>query len=230
MSGKPFLFDKNFFDDDSLAAKAEENDPSIPEFTKEELENEKQKAYEEGKKAGFQESETGLTKNILSLLEKIERDITILFAAEDDRKNLFETESLHLSYTVIEKLFPLYAQKYGEKEVHNAIKMALKKYNTPEKIKIELQEDMKESLEDYLKNSEHDLSTKIEFSPNSHLQKNECRILWSNGGIIDNRTTIAEKTLEIMKDALAEHGISVHDESEVTEDKPPQANDQAGDA
>ncbi len=44
------------------------------------------------------------------------------------------------------------------------------------------------------------------------LDPKECRILWPDGGIICNQADIVQKTFSIMQEALAERGVSVHDE------------------
>ena len=216
MSGEPFLFDNNVFDDDNLADMAEEEIQARLEFTKDELAAEKINSYEEGKIAGFKESEAGLTKTTLMLLQKIERDMAVLFAAEHDRSKEYEEESVHLSLCIIQKLFPIYMQGHGEAELKSAIKTALSDYNTPEKIKIELQKDILVSIEGYIKKLECSLHKEITLIPNENLNQNECNISWPNGGIICNRTNISEKILTIMKETLAERGISVHDEVEQT--------------
>ncbi len=210
MNGEKFLFDKNMFDDDPLVG-MEEEEIALPEFTKDQLEAEKSKAFAQGVKAGIKESEAGLTKATLSLLQKIERDMGILFAAEHDRANEHESEAVHLSLSIISKLFPLYSQENGNEELKNAIKTALSTHNAPSQVQIEMHSDILEKVKDNINDIGSDLNKKITMIPNSKLSKSECNISWPNGGIICNRDEIAEKTLQIIKEALADRGISVHD-------------------
>ncbi len=212
MSGKPFLFDNNMFDDDALTKIIEEEQQAKPEFTRDELAAEKQKSYDEGKQAGFSESEAGITKASLAVLEKVSRDIAVLFEAEDERAKKYEEETIHLTLKIIQKLFPLYMEKYGEEEIKSAIKTALCTHNTPEKVRIEIQEDLLLSIEKYIKEMENSLNKRITLVSNESLSKNECKISWPNGGIICNHNAIAEKTFSIIKETLAERGISVHDD------------------
>ena len=214
MGGEKFLFDNNMFDDDDLVSMTEEELSAIPEFTKDQLENARNKAFQAGKKAGIKESEEGLTKATLALLQKIERDMSILFAAEHDRTLEYESEAVHLSLAVIQKLFPLYTKEYGGGELEAAIKSILTNHNIPTKIEIEMHGDILSNMAKYIDDIGGDLNKKITMTANNNLNKGECNISWANGGIICNRDDIAEKTLEIMKETLAERGISVHDKED----------------
>ncbi|PCJ97550.1 MAG: hypothetical protein COA45_09815 [Zetaproteobacteria bacterium] len=208
MNGQPFFFDNNVFDDENLASM---DGVETPEFTKSQLESLQKEAFEKGKRAGYEDSEASTTKNILSVLEKIERDMTVLFAAESDRGGKYEEEAVNLTLTIINKLFPLYMEEYGDKELQSALKSILSNHNTPEKIKIELPEILLAPLETFIKDMEGTLDKQITLSSNASLQRHECRILWPDGGVIYNQNIIAEKTLGIMKEALAERGVNVHD-------------------
>ncbi|PCI56039.1 MAG: hypothetical protein COB36_04395 [Alphaproteobacteria bacterium] len=210
-NGQPFFFDNNLFDDEALASL---DGLEKPEFTKSQLESIQKEAFEKGKHAGFEESETSTTKNILSVLEKIERDMTVLFAAENDREEKYEEEAVNLTFSIMRKIFPLYMAEYGEKELQSTLKNILSNHNTPEKIKIEVPENLMPSLDKYIKNLEGTLDKHITLTANADLKQHECHILWPDGGVICNRNIIAEKTLGIMKEALAERGVSVHDKDE----------------
>ncbi len=215
MDGQPFFFDNNVFDDDPLVGMG---DTEKPEFTASDMEQARQKAFLEGKNAGFKESETGLTNNILAILKKLERDIVILFAAEDDRSKTYEEEAVHLTLLTIEKLFPLYTKKCGTEELLSAIETALTSHKTPSKINIELQDTGLEPLKEYIDKLEGDLHKQVTLIKNSALQKDECNILWPDGGIICSRNDISKKILETMKETLADRGVSVHDEEEQPSD------------
>ncbi len=218
MTGERFLFNNNVFDDDPLIG-MEEEEIARPEFTKEQLEKERNKAYEIGKKAGFKESEEGLTKSTVSLLQKIQRDMSILFAAEHDRAIEYESEAVHLSLSIIQKLFPLYTQKYGQEELEAAIKACLTQHSSPSKIQIELHGDILDKIKPHIDDLGNDFGKEIKMIANNKLSMNECNISWLQGGIIFNRDLIAEKTLQIMKETLAERGINVHDKEAGKEDK-----------
>lgn len=208
MNGRPFLFDKHVFDDDPLKGL---DDGDRPQYSRNDLEKIKKQAFEEGKKIGFEESEAGLTKNILSVIQKIERDMTVLFAAEDDRHAKYETESVHLTHTLFQKLFPFLYQNFEKDEINTALEKALQDHNTPENIKIQMNPETIEGLNALTEKLEHRLHKNITIAGDSTLTAGECHITWDHGGIIQNRDSIADKTFNHVKQALAERGINVQD-------------------
>ncbi len=223
MGGDRFLFDNNMFDDNPLAGMKGDELESLPEFSKKQLKEEKIKAYEAGQRAGFKDSEAKINKATLDLLQKINRDMSVLFAAEDDRMAQYEGEALHLSLFIIKKLFPLYTQEHGEEELKTAIKTAISAHDVPTQINIEMHGDILQNLETYIKDLEDDLGKKVTLRANNDLKQSQCNILWPSGGIICNRQTIAEKTFIIMKETLAERDISVHDDKDNEQDNSNQA-------
>ncbi len=220
MKGTPFFFDENVFDEDGVRHEKEDTRPPKPEFTHDDLDAAKAIAFEEGRKAGLKDSDESKTKDILTLFQKIERDMSVLFAAENDRNKTYENESVHLSLKILEKIFPLYAKEIGLDELEKTLHATLQTATTPENILIELNNDIASLLEPKLKEMGVALHKNISIKPNSVIARLDCKITWPEGGILCNTTTIAEKTFAIMHQALAERGVSVHDE-----DSNPQSED-----
>ncbi len=210
MKGQPFFFDSNIFDDDHQLS--EEELAAQPEFTKDEMEQAKKIAFEEGKKAGFEESENEITNKMLTILQKIEHDISRLFEEEDRRNKIYEEEALHLSAKIFTKSFPKYMEVYGREELKNSIITALSDNMTPEKITITLNENLQEALSVFIKTQEDILHKKISLKTDNNLSDNDCRINWSGGGIICNRDATIEKIFDILNQSLAERNISLHDD------------------
>ncbi len=98
--GQPFYFDNIVFDSEGGDGYSLKKDTPKPEFTAQELEEQKKIAYEEGRKAGFEESQAGITKQIAGLMQNIRQNTGVLFAAEDKRKDIYEAESLRLVQTI----------------------------------------------------------------------------------------------------------------------------------
>ncbi len=231
MTGTPFFFDNNVFDNDAdLIAKEAEKAQELPEFTKTELENAKAQSFSEGKKSGIQENEASTSNAALKVLQKIENNMSVLFAAEDQRASRYEEEAVHLSFSIIEKLFPLYTKEFGGEKLRKAIKEALCDHNTPQTVKIILHENIIPSMEVFIKQLENDFNKHITISPSPSCEENECQILWPEGGIICNHDKIAKKTLTIMQEALAERGVSVHDKDVRDDDNDIPKSNETGEA
>lgn len=220
MKGTPFFFDENVFDEDGVLHEKEDTRPPKPEFTHDDLDAAKAVAFEEGRKTGVRDSETSKTKDLLTLFQKIERDMSVLFAAEDDRNKTYEDEAVHLSLKILEKIFPLYAREIGLVELEKTLHTTLQTATTPENILIEMNNDIASLLEPKLQEMGVTLHKNITIKPSPAIARLDCKITWPEGGILCNTTTIAEKTFAIMHQALAERGVSVHDK-----DSNPQSKD-----
>jgi len=220
MKGQPFFFDTNNFDDEEQLS--EEELAKIPEFTRDELEGAKASAFEEGKKAGFQESEANITNQILAIIQKIERDLTGLMAAEHQRNTVFENETVHLTSKIFAKSFPQYMQTFGQEELKAAIKSALSEKTTPDTLQIELNPTIEAALSSFIKEHAESLGKHITFKTNESLPDNNAAINWPSGGLVCQHDQTAEKIFDILKQSLAERGITLHDEEhQNTEDTTP---------
>lgn len=210
MTGKPFFFDAHIFDDEG-ASKQSKPMPEKPEFTKTELLHERDKAFAEGKKNGEKTALESIEQKTLQLIEKINRDIAILIAAEDDRNKRYEAEATHLSLSFIQKIFPLLSDNQGVNTLKKSIKDALQNNKTPDEITVKVHPDMAEKLEVYISSIEHGFQKNITIIKQDDIAPFDCTILWQEGGVILNHTKIVEESFELIKQALADHNINVHD-------------------
>ncbi len=227
MKGQPFFFDTNNFDDDT-ASIVEEDVPEEPEFTQTQLNDAKAAAYEDGKKAGFKDSQDSIEKQNLALLQKIDQQIQTLHAAEQERSALFENEAVHLSLKIMQKLFPCYARAHGDAELEAAILAAISEQKTPDKVSIRLHETMAEQIESAVKKSDASINT-LTLQSSADFNMTQAQILWDGGGLLYNHDVIAQKTFEIIKDTLAERGITVHDKEDLPSDDDAPAQDKTTD-
>src|SRR5688572_2154193 len=96
-----YFFTENIFDEDHV----EETPP--PSFSEQELAEARQKSAVEGKQQGLKEAENSQLKQTLVVLEKIQKQLAELSAAESLREKIFEKETLELCLAIFERLFPL---------------------------------------------------------------------------------------------------------------------------
>ncbi len=211
MDGTPFYFDENIFDDDTLSKITEEERAALPEFTREEVENEKKKSYQAGLEAGKKSALDDIHHKTLVVLEKVQRDISVLFASEDDRYNKYETDAVLLSLTIVRKLFPDLIKKHGLQEVEAGLSKVILEYKTPDQIAISLHPDTHFRLKSYIEKAEEQFRKSINVIADSNIDIHACKISWPDGGITLRHSEIAEKTFSLITESLAEEGVSVHD-------------------
>lgn len=224
MKTQPFLFDANIFDEDLPLP--EEDIEKLPTFTNEEMENAKIDAFEKGKEAGFSQSQESITQNMMVLLEKIEKDIDILFSSEDKRLRKYEQNATYLATEIFTKAFPVYMKTHGMEELQRAVSEALSHHMIPKEIHINVNEAIIEPFKKLIKEHTASLQKQVTFETDPSLPEYACRISWPDGGLICDRNTLAEKIFNILNQSLAQRGISLHDgEHGKKEDNVPCDND-----
>lgn len=229
--GKPFFFDENIFEDDIPGKPKHLNKcDTKPEFTKSQMKEMRQQAIEEGKRLGKQESDNAKATEILNLIRSIAHTAQSLHSGEKERINTYETETIHLCESIFRKVLPVYEQHHGLEELKSAISSSLSDYNTPEKINIEIHQDAYDFIHSEIENHQEQFGKEISISAIKNSDLHAFKILWPEGGIVYNRDQIAEKIKTILKETLAERGISVHDEEIKSEPSNPEVNaDTSGD-
>lgn len=214
--GQPFLFDHHVFDEDGQVLLKSKGPPL--EFTAPDMEQARQEAYDAGRKAGFADGQAGLTKQILTLVQSIKQNTSMLFAAEDERKALFETEALHLTYTVIRKVFPLLHHYSGIEDVRERLREIMRTGIKGRALKIEVSETLAQETRAFMEREGLTPETGVHLAPSPTLRGTDCRVSWEDGGAIHDPADIARKILAIFEETLAAKGIPVHDAGDVFSD------------
>jgi hypothetical protein len=209
MKSQPFLFDANIFDDDTPLS--EEERAKLPEFSREEMKAARLKAFEEGKEEGLQESLDSINNTTLILLQKIERDLGILFSSEVKRQKEYEQSATHLAAEIFTKAFPIYMEAHGLNELHGAVVEALSAQMVPEIIQIEVSDTVFIPFTKLIGEHTENLQKQITFKADSALPEYACRISWAGGGLLCDRNALGEKIFNILNHSLAERGFSLHD-------------------
>lgn len=206
--GRPFFFDSHIFD--PLSQPSAEELEKAPKYTEEQMMLARSAAFNDGKKAGISEVQNSIEKEISAYLLKIEAHLTKLYAVESVRFERYEAEAVHLSYQILKYLFPLLFYKIGEDQLFALLKEAITSQKSDCPLEITVHEDKFNSVKDYLENS-IEREGKITISSSSSVEKNDCLVNWGYGGAILAPEKAATKILSLMKEALAECEISVHD-------------------
>lgn len=201
-----YFFTENIFDDDHI------EEPPPPSFSEQELEAAKKKSFTEGRTQGLKEAEASLLKQSNQILEKIQKQLVELSAAEGLREKVFEQETLKLCLAVFEKLFPLYYAHTGFEELRAAITEIVKKQEGQSHIAITIAPDITEAIEAQL-NSLRDAGYELKFSVkgDDSLSPGACRLAWSDGGAILNPEMIADEIRTSIQQVLAKKGSKGHD-------------------
>lgn len=181
------------------------------EFTAPDLEKAKAEAYEQGRKAGFAEGQAGLTKQVLALVQNIRQNSSLLFAAEDERKALYEAEALNLTYSIVRKIFPLLSRHSGIEDVREKLREIVAAGLKSNTLIIEVPVALAEETRAFMAQENMTPETGFQLNASSALRGTECRLSWADGGDPRPQKYCAEN-FSILEETLAARGITVHDE------------------
>ena len=207
--GQPFFFDLNVFDEQGRMTSKNKGPPL--EFTAPDMEKARAEAFEEGRKAGFTEGQGGLIKQILNLMQNIRQNSSLLFAAEDERKALYEAEALNLTYSIVRKIYPLLYRHSGLDDVREKLKEIVAADLKGHSLIIEVPASLAEETEKFLKQEQMTPEAGYQLVASPTLRGTECTLRWADGGAIHDPKNIALKIFSILEETLAARGITVHD-------------------
>jgi flagellar assembly protein FliH len=202
-----YFFTQNIFDEDHV----EEAPP--PVFSEQELEATRLKAIAHGKTQGLQEAESSQLKITAQILDKIQKQLGQLAAAEALREQMFERETLQLCLAVFERLFPVYNDHAGFEELKTAVSGIVKQQEGQSHVTISVTPDVTGAIETHL-NTLKDSGLDLKFTVKSDdtLAPGACRLAWSDGGALRDPQRLADEIRLSVQQVLAKKGLKGHDE------------------
>jgi len=200
---KKYFFDLNNFNDDFGP---EPEVPPPPVFSQEELDGAQKSSYDRGKRDGLAEAKASRDKQVADLVGRIAQNFSTLFAAEDARMSLYESETICLARAIFERLFPGLNERHGLAEVERVIMGVLESHRMRPEIVIEVAPDYVEpvriSINEALKGAHGNGSCAVEGNP--ALGPGDCRMRWNDGGAERGAARIAGQIAEVLEQTLAD--------------------------
>lgn len=210
--GNPFHFDSNFFDPEDPRYTPIDRTKPKAEYTLSQINEAKEAAFEAGRIAGFKEAQSSLNQDIQRALQKLDRETTMLFVAEEERNTRFEAEAVHLTIKIFEKIFQAYAGRHGTSELKAIISHALREHKEQNLLAVEVHPSLQAGLQDYVNQLPEESHARISVKGSGSLSKQECKILWANGGITYDMNKIKAKIFAMITESLAVYDVQVHND------------------
>lgn len=198
-----YFFDRHNFDD---GRKDEPEEPPPPTFSQEELDAARRDSYDRGKRDGLTEAKTGYEKLTLDVLEKIKQNFSTLFAAEDTRIALYQTETAALAQAIFIRLFPALNDRHGLDEVQQVIASVLDTHRAKPAILIEVCPAHTEAIRVQMDKMAAGLTGLgiCTVQPAADLGPGDCRLSWHDGGGTRHAGRLAQEIEGILQQALAD--------------------------
>ena len=201
-STKKFLFDTNNFDDGAYKVEVEDLPPL---FTEEQLEAAKKEAHANGRLEAKREADRSREQTVAALLKTLSQSIHPLIVAESERSAQFEAESVRLSLSLFQKVFPTLNIKQGMKEIESVIRSVLEERHGQAEIIIEVYPDYADSIREYVNSLMRDThgAGHCTVKDNAALGASDCRLSWGTGGGSRNAERLAAQIAAQIEQMLA---------------------------
>lgn len=206
-----FLFDLHDFNEETLQVRADELDPDMepeepppPTFSEAEMEAARKAAFEEGRKAGIQETVDAREHKVAQLLEQVKAQFQTLFITENERARIFEYEAVNLAASLFRCTFPVFVERYGLDEIEAVIRRALSQVEEERGIAIEVDPQFADLIRERLE----PLRQRYDFSIDEKegLGPGALGMRWKDGGAKRNPEQQAVEILVKLEEVLAEYG------------------------
>lgn len=204
--GKKYFFDLNNFGESSRPEPEENLPPPPPVFSEDELSAAKHSSYDEGHRTGLetgrQEEQQSRAQYIATQISELNTQILSLVLSEQMREKKFEQEVIHLTRTLVSKLFPALTQKGGYQEVEHIVARVLAR-QTASKILIEVPKEDAEDIKTYLLSLKDIEPGRVQITGVDDLSKGSCRMKWQDGGAVRDHEALAASIFAELDEVLA---------------------------
>ncbi|MCC7305712.1 MAG: hypothetical protein IT558_05575 [Alphaproteobacteria bacterium] len=207
-----FLFDKNIFDEEHLARLEAEKNPPPPTFTEAEMEAARQEAFARGKREALEQSTKSREHLVAQVLEKMARDLGLLFQSESRREKMFETEAVQLCLAAVRKIFPRFHARLGHEELKARLESVLRRQEGHAHIDVHVTPDIVGEIETHLKHMKSaGIGLNFTVKGDETLSPGAFRLAWADGGALRSAERLAGDIETALEELLAQGGAKVHD-------------------
>lgn len=154
------------------------------DFTLEDVEAARQQGFEEGKAAGLAEAKASIDQAVAEAFANASQALQTLDQALNELKTGLEADALHTVTTIVKKIVPHYARKYGCDEVEALVHDCLSAAYDEPRIVVRAHDTVLGSLTDQLDHltKASGFNGNIVLFEDQDLAPGDCRVEWADGG------------------------------------------------
>ncbi|MCP4923836.1 MAG: hypothetical protein GY915_07390 [bacterium] len=219
-SAEKFTFDRSFDDLDS--------GPEL--LNQDQVDSVRLEAFEKGRAEARGEIAALLERAITQLIS----ETSVLQNNYEELKNNFDQESISLTFSIFEKLFPAFMEKHGQNAFQTGLQEALKACDMDRDITIRISPSLEKSLKDRLEkgDSKEGKKSSLKIQADESVSESQAFFDWEGGGLFydqvaftqsvekalvagglikknekiqENHTEVPEKEVEIQEDEKGGH-------------------------
>ena len=183
--------------------------PPPPTFSEEELTLAREQAYDQGRQAGHQEAAQSLEQMIGMAMATASHHLQGLSAAQAADAEAVAREAAAVAVTIVRKLHPEFARRFGLEEVEAAVLDCLRHLDRTPKVTLKVHPELVESIKDMAKSlaERAAFDGKLGVVADGSLGPGDCRVEWGDGGAERDQSAIwaqIDQAVEAALGALAE--------------------------
>jgi flagellar assembly protein FliH len=173
-----------YVEDEMMVEEEAPPPPPPPTFSEEELTLAREQAFEQGRQTGLQEAAQTLEQMVGMALATAAHHLQALGAAQAAEAETMAQEAAAVAVTILKKLHPDLARRYGVSEIENAVMDCLSHLDRLPKVTVKvapaLVDEMKEKTKSLAAQASFD--GKLVFVGDEGLAPGDCRVEWGDGG------------------------------------------------
>jgi flagellar assembly protein FliH len=219
---KKYLFDLYRFDTPTDDTPEEDAPPPPPVFNEEELGSAKDEAYRLGRQDGFRESEEGISREISTLLGILNSQLDDLLQAEKLRQERFQ-ENLILSLQgLYAQTVPTLVNDQAWPMLMRMVQETIDAHKPTTLLEFTVPESYVDTLKAHLDKLYGARAALFTVLGDPLLPPGDCKVVWQNGGGVQDLGALKAQILDRINQLLAEKGASAHDHTVHTAAAPSQ--------
>lgn len=202
-----FVFNLNFDLPEMPIVMEADNEVQLPVlYTIDDVESARAAGYAHGFTRGIEEgfvqgelkAVTERQRHMQSAFVKIYEHLGDILEKEKNYELYLNNKILEITASIIEKLFPYYAQQYGMCELEHAIRYILSTLIDHQHIIIKLAPDAVDDMNARIDDIQERFHNKVCLQADSSLKSSECFVEWKGGGARWSQPDVMNKIQEIV--------------------------------
>ena len=193
-----------YVEDEMMEQEEEAPPPPPPTFSEEELALAREQAFEQGRQTGLQEAAQTLEQMVGMALGTAAHHLQAIAAAQAAETETMAQEAAVIAVTIVRKLHPEFARRYGVEEIENAVMDCLSHLDRLPKVSVKVAPALVEAVKEKAKGLAQQVSFdgKLSVVGDPALAPGDCRVEWGDGGAERDQSAVWAQIDQAVEAAL----------------------------
>jgi len=193
-----------YVEDEMMVEEEAPPPPPPPTFSEEELALAREQAFEQGRQTGAQEAAQTLQQMVGMAMASAAHHLQSLGAAQAAEAEKMAQEAAAVAVTIVRKLHPELARRYGVEEIENAVMDCLSHLDRLPKVTVKVAPSLVEAMKEKAKGltAQASFDGKLAVVGDAGLAPGDCRVEWGDGGAERDQSAVWAQIDQAVEAAL----------------------------